>query len=512
MKRKILCTYTVLMLMFLCLCLNQGCGKKQNAAAGTRLQETEESSMEQEGSELQDDEDVKEESTTVQEEPTEKESTSGSEGKSPVELAASPAKTGALHVEGTRLMGGNGEPIQLKGISTHGLAWFPDYINEACFQELRQEWNANVIRLAMYTAESGGYCTGGNQEQLKNLIRDGVRYAAAQDMYVIIDWHILSDSNPNMHKDEAKAFFAEVSDEYKDENHVLYEICNEPNGNTSWKDIKAYAEEIIEVIRSNDKDAVILVGTPNWSQYVDQAAADPITGYDNIMYTLHFYAATHKDDLRGKMVSAVEAGLPVFVSEYGICDANGNGAIDEGQADQWVKVMDSYGISYVAWNLSNKGETSAILKSSCSKTSGFSADDISESGRWLYQMLTGEHEFTASGEDTQSKSGNQAVQALSNGEMKISATLVNQWEENGTPVYQYSLTLQNNSGSECTQWAIDVSFQEAITLKDGWNGDYSVQGNILHITSKDYNGTVQAGASVTDVGFIVSGGGSIQAD
>lgn len=510
MKRKILCTYTVLMLIFLC--LNQGCGKKQDAAAGTRLQETEESSMEQEGSELQDDEDVKEESTTVQEEPTEKESTSGSEGKSPVGLAASLAKTGALHVEGTRLMGGNGEPIQLKGISTHGLAWFPDYINEACFRELRQEWNANVIRLAMYTAESGGYCTGGNQEQLKNLIRDGVRYAAAQDMYVIIDWHILSDSNPNTYKDAAKDFFAEVSDEYKDQSHVLYEICNEPNGNTSWKDIKAYAEEIIEVIRSSDKDAVILVGTPNWSQYVDQAAADPITGYDNIMYTLHFYAATHKDDLRGKMVSAVEAGLPVFVSEYGICDASGNGAIDEGQADQWVKVMDSYGISYVAWNLSNKGETSAILKSSCSKTSGFSADDISESGRWLYQMLTGEHEFTVSGEDTQSKGGEQAVQALSNGEMKISATLVNQWEENGTPVYQYSLTLQNNSGSECTQWAIDVSFQEEVTLKDGWNGDYSVQGNILHITSKDYNGTVQAGGSVTDVGFILSGGGGIQAD
>ena len=527
MKRKILCTYTVLMLMLLC--LSQGCGKKQDAVVGTELQETEESIMEQEGSELQDDGDVKEESTAVWEEATEKESTSGNAGKSPVGLAASPAKTGALHVEGTRLMGGNGEPIQLKGISTHGLAWFSDYINEACFRELRQEWNANVIRLAMYTAESGGYCTGGNKEQLKNLVRDGVRFAAAQDMYVIIDWHILSDSNPNTYKEEAKAFFAEVSDEYKDENHVLYEICNEPNGNTSWKDIKAYAEEIIEVIRSNDKDAVILVGTPNWSQYVDQAAADPITGYDNIMYTLHFYAATHKDDLRGKMVSAVEAGLPVFVSEYGICDASGNGAIDKGQADQWVKVMDSYGISYVAWNLSNKGETSAILKSSCSKTSGFLADDISESGQWLYQMLTGEHEFIASGGDTQSKGGDQAVQAeepaapqervpesqavtLSNGEMKISATLVNQWEENGTPVYQYSLTLQNKSGSECTQWAIDVSFQEAISLKDGWNGDYSVQGNILHITSKDYNGTVQAGASVTDVGFIVSGGGGIQAD
>lgn len=387
MKRKTFCICAVTVLILLC--FGQGCGKKQEAAVQTELQETEESKTPQEDRELQGESELQEESTEVLGTSAERETVSDDAGEN-ADGSASPLKTGALHVEGTRLMGSDGKPVQLKGISTHGLAWFPGYINEECFRELRREWNANVIRLAMYTAESGGYCTGGDKEQLKNLIRDGVQYAADEDMYVIIDWHILSDADPNTHKDEAKAFFAEMSSEYKDADHVLYEICNEPNGNTSWQDIKAYAKEVIEVIRANDKDAVILVGTPNWSQYVDQAAADPITGYDNIMYTLHFYAATHKDDLRGKMTAAVEAGLPVFVSEYGICDASGNGAIDKAQADQWIKVMDSCGISYVAWNLSNKGETSAILRSSCSKTSGFSADDLSESGQWLYQMLTGE--------------------------------------------------------------------------------------------------------------------------
>ncbi len=299
-----------------------------------------------------------------------------------------PSITGALHVEGTKLMGSNGEEVQLKGISTHGIAWFPDYINEECFRQLRNEWNVNVVRLALYTAEYNGYCTGGDREYLKNLIRNGVNYAKEQDMYVIVDWHILSDSNPNIYLNEAKEFFQEISAEYADSSHIIYEICNEPNGGTTWQDIKSYAKEVIGVIRANDEDAVILVGTPNWSQYVDQAAADPITEYNNLMYTLHFYAATHTDDLRNKMVSAIESGLPIFVSEYGICDASGSGAINEEQANLWVEQMDNYGISYVAWNMSNKNETSAIIQNWCNKTNNFSLEELSAAGQWLYKTLT----------------------------------------------------------------------------------------------------------------------------
>ena len=254
---------------------------------------------------------------------------------------------GALAVDGTQLVDASGNAVQLKGISTHGLAWYPDYVNEECFRQLKEEWGVNVVRLAMYTAEYGGYCSGGDQDALKELVRTGVEYAVECGLYVIIDWHILSDGNPNTYLTQAKEFFAEMSDFYKDYNNVLYEICNEPNGGTSWSEVKQYAEQVIEVIRENDKDGIILVGTPNWSQYVDQAAADPITGYDNIMYTLHYYAATHTEALRSTLIQAVEDGLPVFVSEYGICDASGNGAIDEFQANQWVDTLDEYKISYV---------------------------------------------------------------------------------------------------------------------------------------------------------------------
>ncbi len=302
--------------------------------------------------------------------------------------AAAPSVSGALQVCGTALCDSEGRPVQLRGISTHGLAWYPEYVNEACFGELRRNWNMNVIRLALYTAEYGGYCEGGDKEQLRKLVCDGIEYARARDLYVIVDWHILSDSNPNTYCSEAKEFFAGISAEYRDADHILYEICNEPNGGTGWEEIVSYAREVIPVIRANDPDAVILVGTPNWSQYVDAAAAAPLSEFDNVMYTLHFYAATHREDLRERMKTAVDAGLPVFVSEFGICDASGSGAVDEAQADAWTELMDAYGISYVAWNLSNKNETSAILAPDCQKTEGFTQEELSASGRWLYRTLT----------------------------------------------------------------------------------------------------------------------------
>lgn len=298
------------------------------------------------------------------------------------------ASAGRLHVKGTKLVDKKGHEVQLRGVSTHGLSWYPQYVNDKCFAQLHDKWGANVVRLAMYTEEYNGYCSGDakNRSDLKKRIKKGVRLAKKHKMYVIVDWHILSDGNPNSHKKEAKAFFKEMSKELKGYNNVIYEICNEPNNGTSWKEIKSYAKSVISTIRENDKKAVIVVGTPTWSQDVDQAAADPIKG-DNIMYALHFYAATHKADLRNKMTAAINKGLPVFVTEYGICDASGNGAIDKREADRWIQTMDEYGVSYIAWNLSNKQESSSIIKSSCPKVSSFKKSELSDEGRWLYNLL-----------------------------------------------------------------------------------------------------------------------------
>ncbi|MDE6024583.1 MAG: cellulase family glycosylhydrolase [Lachnospiraceae bacterium] len=296
---------------------------------------------------------------------------------------------GKLSVKGTDIVDKNGKKYQLKGVSTHGIAWFPDYVNKDAFKTFRDDWGVNLVRLAMYTDENSGYCTDGDKTYLKGLVDKGVQSATELGMYVIVDWHILHDLNPQVYKDEAKKFFEEMSSKYKDYENVIYEICNEPNGGTSWEDVKSYAEEIIPIIRANSPDAIIIVGTPNWSQDVDVAANNPVKGYDNIMYAIHFYAATHTDGIRNKVTTALSAGLPVFVSEFSICDASGNGAIDYNQASLWFDLIEKHNLSYAAWNVSNKDETSSLIKASCSKTSGWSENDLSETGVWLRNQILG---------------------------------------------------------------------------------------------------------------------------
>ncbi len=323
------------------------------------------------------------------EETTEKDTTEA-EKPAQTETGTPLANHGKLSVKGTDLVDKNGEKYQLKGVSTHGLSWFPDYVNKEAFQTFRDDWGANLIRLAMYTHENGGYCTDGNKENLKKLIDNGVNYANELGMYVIIDWHVLQEQSPLTYKDEAISFFEEMSAKYKDYDNVLYEICNEPNGGTTWADVKKYAEEVIPVIRKNDKDAVIIVGTPTWSQDADIAADDPIEGYDNIMYTIHFYAATHKENIRNKLKTARDKGLAIFISEFSICDASGNGGIDYGEAEKWMDLIREYNLSYAGWNVSNKDETSSLIKSSCTKTSGWTEDDLSETGIWLRKQIKGQ--------------------------------------------------------------------------------------------------------------------------
>lgn len=490
------------------------------SSSGEESEESSESEPESQEAKASD-----EESSEPSDEESSNEESSGEDEKDPKETLtadmAVPSVCGALSVNGTQLVDENGNPVQLRGISTHGLAWFPSYVNEDAFKQFRQDWNVNVMRLAMYTHENGGYCTDGNKDNLKNLIYNGVRYATENDMYVIIDWHVLQEQNPNRYKEEAKKFFEDMSKRYKDNNNVIYEICNEPNGGVNWSEIKSYAEEIIGVIRANDENAVILVGTPNWSQRVDEAAKDPITGYDNIMYTLHFYAATHKDDLRNTMVNAINDGLPVFVSEYGICDASGNGSLDKNSAQKWVDTMNEYGVSYVCWALANKNESAALIKSSCSKTSQFGDDDLSESGKWLYQTLTNKatvgNSNDVSSRKPQSGSGNGNSNNSSNtgsaatpepfqsGGLDGVLTLNNSWESDGEVNYQYNMSLTNNGSQSVSSWAIDIHFNGNISLSSGWGGKYTVNGNTLHVVPESYNESIGAGASLSDLGFIISG-------
>lgn len=294
------------------------------------------------------------------------------------------AAHGQLSVNGTQLVDKNGKGYQLRGMSTHGITWFPAFVNENSFRTLRDDWNTNVVRMAMYVDEWGnGQCYMQNKEGSVQLLEKGVDICIKLGMYVIIDWHVLNPGDPTQYTDEAIKFFDKVSKKYADYPNIIYEIVNEPNGNATWKgSIKPYAEKVIPVIRKNDKDAVIIVGTPTWSQDIDQALADPLK-YDNIMYALHFYAATHTDMLRERTEKCVNGGLPIFVSEFGCCDASGNGGNDFAQTEKWLKLLDKYGISYCNWNLANKNESSSCFKESAKADGNWSDSDYSEAGAWI---------------------------------------------------------------------------------------------------------------------------------
>lgn len=292
------------------------------------------------------------------------------------------SRNGWLRVEGTRLVNGRGERITLHGVSTHGLQWYEQFAARNAIGSVAA-YGANLFRIAMYT-EEGGYLH--NKKAMLKKLYQAVDAAIAQDMYVIIDWHSLSDGNPKSHQKAAKAFFSKISKKYADFPNVIYEICNEPNGKGTWKRIKSYANAIIPVIRKNSPRSVIIVGTPTWSQDVDVAAASPLH-FDNIMYSCHFYAGTHGKFLRDKVSTALHKGLPIFVSEWGMSQASGGGGIYRKEADKWISFMRSNGISWANWSYCDKGESSAALKPGANAQDGVRKSELSKSGQYVFSKF-----------------------------------------------------------------------------------------------------------------------------
>ncbi len=293
------------------------------------------------------------------------------------------SENGRLRVVGTELCNENGETVVLRGMSSHGIQWFGEFLSEAAIKSTAER-GANLFRIAMYTSENG-YIQNPN---LKQTLTNAVDTALSLDMYAIVDWHILSDGNPNTYIDEAKAFFAEIAERYKDSGGVLYEICNEPNGSVTWSgDVKPYAEEIIGTIRAVDPDAVILVGSPTWSQDLHEVAKDPLDA-ENIMYTCHFYAGTHTDWLRNRISDALAQGLPVFVSEWGTSDASGSGGVYLEEAQRWLDFLNENNISWANWSLCDKNESSAAVTQGADISDGIADDELTDSGRFVFSHFS----------------------------------------------------------------------------------------------------------------------------
>lgn len=291
-------------------------------------------------------------------------------------------KHGALHVDGLQVKDKYNQPFTLRGASTHGMHWGDGetFLNKTAFQNLRDEWGVNMVRLVSYVTQ-GGY-TQGSKDKLDKHIQEGVSNLTDLGMYAIIDWHVHAE-NPNDTKSQAIEFFDMYSKMYKDQSNIIYEICNEPTG-TPWNQIRPYAVDVVNTIRANDPDAIIVVGTNNWSQDVDEVATNGGKLDDpNVMYTIHFYSGSHGESFRNKVRTALNAGTPVFCTEFGVCDASGNGGFDLEEADRWIDFFEENGISYCCWSLSKKNESASMLSPECNKVNGFTNADLGATGAWL---------------------------------------------------------------------------------------------------------------------------------
>ena len=413
------------------------------------------------------------------------------------------SQNGRLKTINGRLVNERGEPFQLRGISSHGLQWFPQFVNSSSFKWLRDDWNANVVRLAMYTKE-GGYL---DNASVLDKVWQGIDAAIANDLYVIVDWHILSDGNPLTHKEQAKDFFRQVTARYGNNPHILYEIANEPNGsNVDWASvIKPYANEVIPVIRAGAPDAFVLVGTAVWSQRLDQVVQSPLT-FNNVAYSIHFYSCSpeHQDPLRAIVRAAAEAKLPIFSTEWGNSEYTGNGSICPEQTNIWLDLLDSYGISWVNWSLSDKSETSAALKPGASGTGGWTSAQLSDSGNYVRNRLRNygissssssrsSVASTSSSNSSVSSIGSSSSNGGGNSQLSCSVAQTGSWQGG----YQLDVTVRN-TGAAVSNWTVYLNYAQPAQITNSWNATLTGNGTTQVTASNvSYNGNLGSGASTS---------------
>lgn len=297
-------------------------------------------------------------------------------------IAAQPVKeSGQLSVKGTTLTSMDGKPVALHGMSFGWHNLWPRFYNKGAVHELVTKWNCTVIRASMgIELNDSGFLKAPAKSE--RLMRNVIEACIRENVYVIIDWH-----DHNLHEAEAIDFFSRMSASYGANPHILYELFNEPDYET-WPQVKAYAEKVIAAIRKNDPDNIILVGSPRWDQDIHLPAADPIKGYSNLMYTMHFYAGTHKQWLRDRTDAAMVSGLPVFISECAGMEASGDGPVDYKEWESYVKWMDSKGLSWIAWSVSDKKETCSVLLPAAKSKGKWKAAVIKEWGRVAMAALS----------------------------------------------------------------------------------------------------------------------------
>ncbi|MGB8297347.1 MAG: glycoside hydrolase family 5 protein [Polyangia bacterium] len=269
---------------------------------------------------------------------------------------------GQLKVVGNQIVDQNGKVIAL-----HGMSMYPwntqgtQFYNASAVGHLAKDLDCAILRIPILPNSLS------TQTPLVQAVVDA---CIANGIYAIIDWHGSTAASA------ASTFFASMATAYGNTPNVMYEIWNEPSGVT-WPTIKTYHETVVAAIRAIDPDNIILLGTPNWDQQPNLAAADPVTTSTNLAYTFHFYAYTHKFAAFGSGVSkALASGIAIFVTEYGGCASTGNGTFDATELQTWWDFLDTNNIGCTNWSVETNGETSAIFTTTANKTGPWTTAEI----------------------------------------------------------------------------------------------------------------------------------------
>ena len=297
-----------------------------------------------------------------------------------LQLQAQPVKKhGNLSVKGIQLTDEHGNATVLNGISYGWHNWWSPFYNKESVNWLATDWKCSAVRAAMGVEPKEGYLD--KPDWSKEKVEAVVDGAIENGIYVLIDFH-----SHNIRLPEAKVFFTEMATKYGKYPNVIYELYNEPVKD-SWTQVKEYSVELIKTIRAIDPDNVILVGSPHWDQDIHLVADDPILGFNNIMYTCHFYAGTHGQSLRERCDYALKKGIPVFISESAGMEASGDGPINYAEWQKWIDWCATNKISLISWSVSAKKETCSMIKPGVSVKGNWKEADLNESGIKTRELL-----------------------------------------------------------------------------------------------------------------------------
>ncbi len=274
----------------------------------------------------------------------------------------------------------DGAEVQVRGMSLYWslMPQAVEYWSEEGVSTMVRDMNIQIVRAAMATGNedwSNGYKGYGSDPTTQmNLMKTVVEAAIKNDIYVIIDWH---SHNANEQTESAKNFFKQMAQTYGQYDNVIFELFNEPT-DIAWGTIKNYADQVVSVIREYS-DNLILVGTPKWDQNPQAAIGNEVSdSKKNTAYTLHYYANSHcwsgQYDWGGTCEGtngeqAMNAGLSVFVSEWGTADASGGGDPNQSRNQSWQEYINKHKLSWANWSASYISEGTAAFQNGSSKTS-----------------------------------------------------------------------------------------------------------------------------------------------